>query len=414
MTGTSAARFTASLCVAEICTMLGYATFPTLLATLQSAWGMSNTEAGVVSGAYFGGYMLAVPLLTALTDRIEARRIYIFACALAAFGSFGFALAAQGFVSAALFQACVGAGLAGTYMPGLKILSDHVHGPRQSRYISFYTTCFSLGASGSFILPILVMPAWSWHGVFAISGAGPLIGAVIAWRMPAAARPPAEAARPARVPELSATLLDFRPVLKNRPAMGYVLGYSAHCWELLGSRSWLVAFIAFAAAGHGGSAVLAPALIAAFVNFLGMPSSIFGNELAMRYGRPRTILACMLLSGITSCVIGYTAAFSLPLTVACLCVYSALIMGDSSSLTAGTVAAALPDQRGITLALHSTLGFGAGLVSPALFGWVLDLAGGNGSVVAWGLAYASQGIFCLAAPLLLLLARGRRPAQSRR
>jgi len=398
MNATSPARFTAYLCSAEIGTMLGYATFPTLLRTLQQDWGMSNTEAGVVSGAYFGGYMLAVPLLTALTDRFDARRIYIFACLLAAIGSFGFAFAAQGFVSAAIYQACIGAGLAGTYMPGLKILSDHVQGPKQSRYVSFYTTSFTVGASVSFVLPIVLMPALNWQGVFAVSGIGPLIAAVMVWRIP-----PVTRVKPAVTPSVAA-VLDFRPVLRNRPAMGYILGYSAHCFELLGSRSWLVAFVGFAAATHGGAGMLvAPALIAAFVNLLGMPASIFGNELAMRFGRTRMILVFMFLSGAMGCVVGFTAQFALPLTVACLCVYAMLVMGDSSSLTAGTIAAAEPDKRGITLALHSTLGFGAGMLSPTLFGWVLDQAGGNNVVNAWGWAYASQGVFCLAAPLLVAL-----------
>jgi len=400
MTQPSDARFTAYLCMAEIGTMLGYATFPTLLHTLQQAWGMSNTEAGIVSGAYFGGYMLAVPLLTALTDRLDARHIYIFACVLAAVGSFGFAFAAQGFISAALFQAFVGAGLAGTYMPGLKILSDHVQGPAQSRYVSFYTTSFTLGASASFILPIVLMPALSWQMVFAISGIGPLVAAVMVWRIPAAPRKSVQA------PGMLA-MLDPRPVLKNRPAMGYILGYTAHCFELLGSRSWLVAFIGFAAATHGTPALIAPAIIAAFVNFLGMPASIFGNELAMRHGRKRMILITMGLSGVMSCIVGFTAPLPLALTVFFLCLYTVLVMADSSSLTAGTVAAAEPGKRGITLALHSTLGFGAGMLSPTLFGWVLDHTGGNNDVSAWGLAYASQGIFCLLAPLALLFA-GRR------
>ncbi|HEX4330353.1 MAG TPA: MFS transporter, partial [Burkholderiales bacterium] len=223
MTASSPARFTAYLCLAEIGTMLGYATFPTLLPLLQRTWGMSNTEAGIVSGAYFGGYMLAVPLLTAITDRIDARRVYMFACALAALGSFGFAFAAQGFISAALFQAFVGAGLAGTYMPGLKILSDRVHGPKQSRYVSFYTTSFTLGTSGSFLLPIIAMPALSWEGVFALSALGPAIAGIMVWRI----QPIPHVSAPAATQGKATALLDFRPVLKNRPAMGYILGYAA-------------------------------------------------------------------------------------------------------------------------------------------------------------------------------------------
>ena len=402
MTAASPARFTAYLCLAEIGTMLGYATFPTLLPLLQRTWGMSNTEAGIVSGAYFGGYMLAVPLLTAITDRIDARRVYMFACTLAALGSFGFAFAAKGFISAALFQAFVGAGLAGTYMPGLKILSDRVHGPKQSRHVSFYTTSFTLGTSASFLLPIIAMPALSWEGVFALSALGPAIAGLMVWLIAPIPQQPAHATQVAPT-----ALLDFRPVLKNRTAMGYILGYAAHCWELLGSRSWLVAFISFAAATHGGAAVLAPAIIAAIVNFWGMPASIYGNELAMRFGRRRMILLYMLSSGLMSCVVGFTATLPTAVTVLCLCLYTALVMTDSSSLTAGTVASAAPDRRGSTLALHATLGFGAGIISPTVFGWVLDHAGGNGNTTAWGLAYASQGFFCLIAPLLALLGRKR-------
>jgi len=80
-----------------------------------------------------------------------------------------------------------------------------------------------------------------------------------------------------------------------------------------------------------------------------------------------------------------------------------LVMADSSALTAGTIAAARLEQRGITLALHSTPGFGAGMISPTtLFGWIFDATGGNASTAAWGFAYASQGMFCLLAPLLML------------
>jgi MFS family permease len=394
----SPARFTAWLCAAEVGTMLGYATYPTLLNTLQAEWQMSNTEAGVVSGAYFGGYMLAVPLLTALTDRIDARRIHIFACMLAALGSFGFAFLAHDFLTAAVFQAFVGMGLAGTYMPGLKILSDRVAGPRQSRYISFYTTSFTVGASVSFLLPLVIMPLAGWRGTFAMTGLGPLLAALMVWRI----RP--LPAGPAPTGPQTA-LLDFRPVLANRPAMGYILAYTAHCWELLGSRSWLVAFLVFAASVSGGTPPVAPAVAAAVINLLGMPSSILGNELAMRFGRVRLILTCMLLSGAASTMVGFTASLPWLLVATLLAVYTMLVMADSSSLTAGTIAAAAPDKRGITLAVHSTLGFGAGIISPTMFGWILDLAGGNASPAAWGFAYASQGMFCLLAPLAFLLVR---------
>jgi hypothetical protein len=45
-------------------------------------------------------------------------------------------------------------------------------------------------------------------------------------------------------------LLDFAPVFRNTNAMGFVLGYGAHCFELYGIRTWLVAFWTFVAIKH--------------------------------------------------------------------------------------------------------------------------------------------------------------------
>ena len=50
-------------------------------------------------GIAFAGYMTAVPVLTALTDRIDSRRIYLGACGLSALGAAGFALTEMQLVS---------------------------------------------------------------------------------------------------------------------------------------------------------------------------------------------------------------------------------------------------------------------------------------------------------------------------
>ena len=57
------------------------------------------------------------------------------------------------------------------------------------------------------------------------------------------------------------------------------------------------------------------------------------------------------------------------------------------------------------MALHSLLGFGAGFLAPLAFGLVLDLAGGNESVSAWGFAFAVLGIWSLFVVTVSLLRR---------
>jgi cyanate permease len=51
------------------------------------------------------------------------------------------------------------------------------------------------------------------------------------------------------------------------------------------------------------------------------------------------------------------------------------------------------------MAVYSFVGFSSACFAPLVFGVVLDLAGGNRSVTAWGLAFASIGIFGVLAPV---------------
>jgi len=200
-------------------------------------------------------------------------------------------------------------------------------------------------------------------------------------------------------------LLDFRPVLRNRATLPYIAGYSAHNYELFGYRSWMVAFLVFTATLQPADApmLVGAATLAAIITLLGPVMSVSGNELAIRFGRTRVILGFMTASGLVACVLGYTAALPWVLVFLFMCVHYGLMLGDSAALTAGAVAAAHPDERGATMAVYSFVGFSSAVFAPLVFGAVLDLAGGNRSVAAWGLAFASIGLCGVLAPLARLL-----------
>src|SRR3954471_13807315 len=121
------------LIAAHVCSMLGFATFAALLPQLRDTWSLTNAQAGVVGGMFFGGYIASVSYWTALTDRGDGRKVYAAGALFAAAGSAGFAALARGFWSGIFFQALLGVGIAGTYMPGLRLLSDRVSAKGQSR-----------------------------------------------------------------------------------------------------------------------------------------------------------------------------------------------------------------------------------------------------------------------------------------
>jgi MFS family permease len=394
-----ALRVVGLLCLAEVLSMTGFAVYPAFLALLRDAWGISNSEAGLIGGAFYGGYMIAVPILSSLTDRFDARRVYMMSCLLSGISAVGFAFFADGVVTAALFQALAGAGLAGTYMPGLKALTDRVAGPRQSRYIAFYTSTFGIGTSLSLLLAGWLGGLISWRWAFGLIAAGPAAAVLLV----------VSGLRPLPLPRAEArrsALLRLDVVLRDRSVMGYILGYSVHCYELFGMRSWMVAFIVFAyGLAQASEPWLSATEAAAIINLMGLPASILGNEAAGRIGRLRYIAAVMMVSGSLAWLAGFTAGWPWWVTTLLLAVYFVCIMGDSAALTAGLIAAAPPHQRGAAMAVYSFMGFGAGFIAPLVFGAVLDVAGGKSDVTAWGTAFGSLGAGCLIVSFAARLSR---------
>jgi MFS family permease len=344
-----------------------------------------------------------VSFWTALTDRVDGRWVYVAGSAVALAGCAGFGFGAQGFLSACLYQALLGAGIAGTYMPGLRLLSDVVEGRSQSRYIAFYTAFFGIGAALSFALAGVIEPVAGWEMAFIYCAAGSVVsGAMVFFSVPA--RKPAGAVHSILFP-----LAAWRKVLADRPSAGYIFGYCVHCVELFGSRGWMVAFLAFAAGvGSAGGSPWGPAAIAAFVNLCSVPASILGNEMALRIGRRRWILIVMASSSVAGIVLAFAAPLHWALVIGLLIFYSMLVMAESATLTAGLVAAAPSELRGAAMGLYSLIGFGGGMLGPALFGAALDLGGGQASLAAWACGYAAIGAGCLAAPLVVRIFRAGR------
>jgi MFS family permease len=402
----SGGALVAAVCSAEVLTMLGVFAFPALLPAFMAEWRLSNTEAGWIAGIYFAAYALGVPVLVALTDRLDARLIYIGGALLAAAASAGFALFAVGFWSAITLRALAGLALAGTYMPGLRVLVDRYEGRQPSRAVALYTSSFSLGTAASFLFAGEIASAFGWRPAFAAAAVAAAAAAVIVLMLRAARQAKLEPVTPEQpMPKNGGRLLDFRPVFANPPAMGYILGYGVHCWELFTLRSWMVAFLAFSLTlqPDAATAIAAPTTIAMVSGLVAMAASIAGNELCMRLGRRRVIRLVMILSAACAAAFGFAAGLPYAAVAGLALAYSAVVQLDSAALTAGAVAVAAPGRQGATMAVHSLIGFGSGFVGPLVLGWTLDMTGGAMSTVSWGFAFATVAGVGIFGPLALLL-----------
>src|SRR4029079_2049844 len=121
---------------------------------------------------------------------------------------------------------------------------------------------------------------------FTASGIAPLLSIAALALLPAASNSP-----PAR-----AGTLDFRPVLRDRALMAYVLAFAGNIWEVSAVRAWFVAYLAWTLSLPGNERTL-PALpvISGLASLAGFPISIAVAELALRHGR-RVITSTCLIS----------------------------------------------------------------------------------------------------------------------
>ena len=391
----NARALVALMSAAQLGSLLPHVVVPAVMpAFLIPEWSLSYAEGGLMAASYAAGYMLAVPVLTTLTDRVDARWILFWGSLVSGLATILFGLLAQGLASAVLLWGLAGIGFAGAYMPGLKALTDRLGGGDTSRSVTLYTASFSVGVGLSFLVSQLVAERMGWRAAFLITGVGPAVMAAVAISL-----------RPMHPPPRQGALLDFGPVLRNRTAMGYILGYGAHCFELYGMRTWIVAFWGFVAARAGGAAPFDAISVSVAVTVLSLPASILGNEAALRYGRHRAISVVMLCSALVAAAIGLSAGVSPWLSLFLLLCYAFTVPADSGALTAGMSAAAEPRYRGATLALHSTVGFGLSAVGGWAVGAAIDAAGGAASANGWTAAFMVMGAGILLGPLALWWSR---------
>src|SRR5687768_1533348 len=282
--GLSGARLVALVCAAQVFVQIGAFFWPALLPTMIPMWGLTNSEAGWITGIFYLAYMLAVPVLVTLTDRVDAKLVYLFGVGCTIAGHLLFGFFADGYWSALTTRALTGIGWAGTYMTGLKLLADQVDDRMMSRAVTGHAASIGVSGALSFSCAGLLAEFYGWQSAFIAAG----LSAAAAWLIVALSVP--RRPQPAPPSGDGLKLFDFRPVLRNRSAMAYSLAYCVHTLEMSALRGWGVAFLGFVAISTGtGETLLTPTFVLTALGLIGTVASVLGNEAAIRMGRRKLI-----------------------------------------------------------------------------------------------------------------------------
>ena len=388
-------------CAARTAFATMFTALSAVLPLLRVDWQMSAWQAGMVQSAYHIGFLISLFAVGFLSDRHGARRIYLLTSVAAVTSGLLFAVFADGFVSALLLYGLTGLCSGGSYTPGLAIVAQRMK-QRQGRALGYYLAAASLGYAIGLLIASAMIPLAGWRGAFVVTACCPLAGMLLGWR---ALRDVPNVVH--ALPEGSGDRSRLLQVLRNKPAMLSIWGYTFNAWELLGMWAWLPAFLA-AAAMVGGSAGAQAASLGATLSALtylaAVIGSVLGGSLSDRWGRTAVTLLMSLASLACSFSFGWMIGLPMFALVAVAVFYNVTGVGDSSIHSTTLTELTDPRYLGAAYSLRSVLGFGAGAISPWVFGLVLDWGRANGGLsdqLVWGLAWSTLGVGGLLGPLVV-------------
>jgi MFS family permease len=391
-------------CVARALFSMSTTTYAASLPLLKGDWRMSAEQAGLISSAYYFGFLVSLFAVGFLSDRYGAKRTYLATSLVAAGSALAFAFLAHDWASGFVLFGVTGLFSGGSYTPGMHILAERFASAGRGRAIGFYIAASSAGYAASLALSSWMLAVSGWRAAFVLTCSGPALGMGVGmWvlrRVPNRVPPPTPGLREENL---------LQAVVTNKPSMLMILAYTFHSWEVLGLWAWSAFYLS--TVFSGGAATAAGASLAAAVTalayVLSVSGSISGGMLSDRLGRTAVIGIMSTASVLCGFVIGWLAAAPALVVVALVFVYQFTAIADSPVLSTAQTELVSPRYLGASLSLRSVLGFGAGAVSPWVFGLLLDWgrAGGGSATVGFGLAFSALAAGGLLCPLFIVWLR---------
>lgn len=381
----------AGLCLGRAMSQTVTMVYSAALPILLREWEMSAASAGSISSGYQIGYAVSLLIISNLADRFGAKFLYIASAMIGGALTLAFSFFARGYLSAQILYTLVGLALGGSYTTGLILITERYAPERRGMATGCYIASSSLGYVMSLGLSGYTLPLGGYMLSFHVTAIVTMAGGVLSW----------------------ITLINTREtvvgrqkqqsfgkeVLKNKPAMLLITAYTFHCWELIGMWAWTPAFMTACLVWKGSGAFSAAGLgayVSAGFHLAGLVASFSMGALSDRVGRARVIMVLAGISTVCSLFFGWTIELPFFFILVVGAIYSFTALGDSPVLSVGLTEVVTPSYLGSAFGLRSLFGFGAGAVSPVVFGAILDWTNPHGLgqeyYGIWGWAFAILGL----------------------
>jgi MFS family permease len=382
-------RWTLAVCATRIFLFANFMTVAAVMPILLKEWQISGAEAGAIVTAFTLSYAASLFAFAWAADHIGAKRAVAISAVASAVASAAFGLFARDWASAVLLYGLVGLSQGGVYTPLIMLFAERNAPLRRGTAMGWLIASTSLGYAGSLLLSGVALSFGGYRTAFLVTGFAPALGAVLLLSCLRGIEN--------RVHPRKAHGGLWHHVFGGRDARLLTTGYTAHCWELLGSWAWLPSLIAAAFALGGSSIAVASqwsALTTGCMHLAGATASFVMGALSDRLGRRAVLLGLAAAGAALSLAIGWVIWLPASVFVALALVYTLLTIGDSPVLTTAITEVTDPARLGAVLAVRSLLGFGAGAIAPLAAGLAFDATTSMAwpAPVVWGLTFTVLGI----------------------
>jgi len=403
--------------------------FSAVLKYLADEFQLTAADTGWILAAFQAGYVIVVGATGCLGDRVSLKKIVFWATLITGVFSTFFVWGAQGKASMIALRLITGLAAGAIYVPGMALLSQWFSPRERGGALGAYTGALVAAYAGGYLVAGRLAASYGWRAGILWTSLPAILAAFLIWLLVRDAPAAEEAGGGANRQDMAdpsqnltgrkggeREILEAPPGGFKGPALISV-SYMGHMWELYAFWGWIGPFLVSAALAAGmppDEAVKWGGTLAAAIILIGAPATWGWGIVADRKGRTWAIMLAGIFSVGAEFFLGYLYGHSLAVLVLVGAWIGFWVIADSAIYKAGLTEMVLPRIRSTSLGIQSVVGFFVTIISPMVFGKILDYY--NGPVAAtqakvWGPAFLALGLGGAIAPMAAWILRRQKQAK---